>query len=584
MYSLDKLETEKRSLWQSAKEFSVYLKGEGGKLIIAFIFVILNSASGIITPFLIAYAIDTYITQGDARGLMIMLAWLFALYIISSSFGYIQAKVIGDVSQRTLFRLRTELFRKIQNLPVAFFNQNKTGDLISRINNDTGKVNELLSYTIGHFVGVSSVIFGIGAFALVLNWKLGLIMLSPVLGLYIFTKIFTPILEKANKNNFQAMGQLSASLQENLSNFRVVAAYGKKDYFKNHLRNASEATFKSAYRADVLNRILEPIYDFAGAIALLLVLVGGFYLISLNELTIGLLIGFLTYTYRFYDPLKTLAGMFGSISKAIAAWSRISALFGLENSIQILPKESQNAEAKKYRVMFDDVSFGYEEGAMILENVHLKFEAGKTYALVGPTGGGKTTLANLMSRLYDPVVGKVYLDGQDIRTFEHLERTKIISVILQDPILFSGTVAENIKYGNEEIEQMSEAELKDLIEARGMGEIMNRFSEGLNTKIGQGSGLSLGQKQLISFMRAVLRQPKLLILDEATANIDTITENLLTQALNALPKDTTKVIIAHRLNTIKDADEILFVNGRHVEQAGSFDDAVVLIHSAKKAS
>jgi ATP-binding cassette subfamily B protein len=237
------------------------------------------------------------------------------------------------------------------------------------------------------------------------------------------------------------------------------------------------------------------------------------------------------------------------------------------------------------RMELYDVSFGYEGGGLVIENAFLKFEAGKTYALVGPTGGGKSTLVSIMAHLYDPLGGAVFLNGRDICEYSHEERAKEISVILQDPLLFTGTVADNIRYGNDALREVDDNDLKKILDMKGFGEVVERFDGGLQSIVqASGGGLSIGQKQLISFMRAILREPKLLILDEATANIDTVTEAILNKTLEALPKDTTKVIIAHRLNTIKDADEIMFVNGHHVTLAGSFENAIKLIESSKRNS
>ncbi len=607
----EQVSASRKDVLRGAKEFYQYLRGEGKVLLVSFFFIVLNSVAGVITPFLVAHAVDTYIVQGDKAGLAWMLAGLFGLYLVTTAFGYAQSRIVGGVSQRTLFRLRSELFKKIQDLPIAFFNQNKVGDLISRINNDTDKLNQFLSEGLPRFVGSFFVIFGIAVFAVSLNWKLGLVMLSGLLIIFLATLLLTPFLERFNKKNLEVVGRLSSSMQENLSNFRVIAAYGKRDYFKDHLKKVNLSTFKNAYRADVMNRILEPIYDFAGFIALALVLLYGFHLITVGQLTVGLLIAYVSYTQRFYDPLRILATIFGTIEVALAAWSRLRILFNLENSMEVIPEPAASSATNKQGaeihlssearlhgsgpqkagatdglgiLSFRDVYFGYEDGANVLEEVNFRFEPGKTYALVGPTGGGKSTLASLMARLYDPTSGTVYLNGRDIRSYAVHERTSLTSVILQDPVLFTGTVAENIKYGNDALANLTDEELSGMLRKQGLAEIMERFADGLATKITQGSGLSIGQKQLISFMRAVLRKPKLLILDEATANIDTITENLLTKALAVLSSDTTKVIIAHRLNTIKDADEILFVNKSHVVFAGDFDEAVRLIGTSSKHS
>ncbi len=234
---------------------------------------------------------------------------------------------------------------------------------------------------------------------------------------------------------------------------------------------------------------------------------------------------------------------------------------------------------------FKNVHFSYEDSKEILHNVSLKLERGKTYAFVGPTGGGKTTTASLISRLYDPSKGTVLLDGKDIRTYEAKERTQKIGFILQEPFLFTGTIKENILYGNELYENYTNQQIEQVLKDASLEKLFSIFENGLETKVSSGGdNISLGQKQLIAFMRAVLRNPELLILDEATANIDTMTEQLLEEILNKLPESTTRIIIAHRLNTIENADEIYFVNAGEVARAGSFNDAVDLLLKHKRVS
>jgi ATP-binding cassette subfamily B protein len=235
-------------------------------------------------------------------------------------------------------------------------------------------------------------------------------------------------------------------------------------------------------------------------------------------------------------------------------------------------------------IEFKDIHFAYPNGKEVLRGISLKLEAGKTYALVGPTGGGKTTTASLMARLYDPTAGTILLEGRDIRSYEPDERTDIVGFILQDAFLFHGTVKSNIVYGNKKYEAFSDEQLLEHLNTIGLAPLLTRFEHGLQTEIAAGNALSAGQKQILAFMRAILREPKLLILDEATANIDTVTEKLLQTSLDALPKETTRVIIAHRLNTIENADEIFFVNGGEVTPAGSLEHAIEMImHKERKS-
>ena len=296
-----------------------------------------------------------------------------------------------------------------------------------------------------------------------------------------------------------------------------------------------------------------------------------------------MLISFLSYINSFYNPLRQLAALWANFQTAMAGWERILKILKLENNLTVV--DEGHPEETVFISSFRDVSFTYPNGKEVLHNINFDLEKGKTYAFVGPTGGGKTTTASLIARLYDPTRGTVMLDGKDIRSYQPAERSARIGFILQDPILFSGTVRENILYGNDEYGKFSNEELVTIIEKAGLSSLLIRFDAGLDTKVQLNSdGISLGQRQLIAFMRAVLRRPDLLILDEATANIDTVTEQLLGEILLKLPATTTKVIIAHRLNTIENADVIYFVNAGQVQKAGSFDNAVNMLLHGQRAS
>lgn len=599
-YDLDKQSESKEGYIKNAKksfaQFSQYIANDKKKILPVFILILLNSAAGVLTPYFVAKGIDQYIATSDIGGLGRIIILLISVYVTTAAIGYFQTRIIGGISQRTLFRLRASIFEKLQSLPIAFFHENKAGDLMSRINNDTDKLSQLLNETVPQFAGNFFVIFGIGIFVFVLNWKLAIVLLFSTLIVTIITRILGPIIEDLNKKSSAALGHLSASVQESLSNFKVIVAFNRRNYFEESLRQDNEKNYKAYVRTGFANRILEPIYEFAGAISQLAVLLFGVYFISTGHLTIGLLIGFLAYGQRFYDPLRYIAAMMGTIQGALASWSRIRNILKLESHLKVMSEEEANeAEhvsggatseaAKDWLLEFRNVSFGYEDGATVLDGISLHLEKNKTYALVGPTGGGKTTTAGLMTRLHDPVQGAVYFKGRDIRTYTPAELGESIGVILQDPFLFSGTVGENIRYGNHALDTMTDEDLQAVMEKKGLLHLLDRFEDGLKSPVNDTSeNISLGQKQLISFIRILLREPELLIMDEATANIDTVTEQILTDIIDRLPKETTKVIIAHRLNTIREADEIFFVNGGKAERTTDFEDALKKIHGSKRVS
>lgn len=582
-YNLNTITHEEKS-WQSLRKLLPLIADEKANLIIASIAIVVNSGLNLLAPFLVGYTIDTYVATGDFNGVLLFGGILLIIFILALIANYIQTQRMGELGQEVLFGLRNKVFTKLADLPVAFFNANKAGDLISRINNDTDKLNQFFSRGLMQFIGSFFLILGSGIFVLSLNWRLGLIALLPAAILFIFTQAISPFIKRMNATNLKSFGSMNAEIQESLDNFKVIVAFNRRDYFRERFEEANENNYKSAFKSGIASSVLfSPIYSFATSIAQLGVLIYGVHLIVAGQLTIGLLISFFAYLSRFYDPLRQVATVWAEFQTALAGWDRISDILSMPSDFKIT-EAAENPKSKAI-LEFDNVHFGYVEGQEVLHHVSFSLEAGKTYALVGPTGGGKTTTASLMARLYDPTKGMVLLDGQDIRSYDGDTRTQKIGFILQEPVLFQGSIHENIIYSNAVYKNATHDELTTVLEQHGLTHLLDRFPEGLKTMItGSADSLSLGQKQLVAFMRAVLRNPDILILDEATANIDTVTEQLLEDILKNLPTKTTKVIIAHRLNTIANADEIFFVNGGEIKRAGSMQDAVDMLLHGKHQS
>jgi ATP-binding cassette subfamily B protein len=583
-YNLNKTATvEKTSTWEAAKKLWPLIVEEKNIIAAALVAVIINSALNLTAPRLMAHAVDTYIVKGNYRGVVVFAGIMLTLYLFGLVTSYMQTRLMGGVGQRVLYRLRDQVFRKLQALPIAFFNQNQAGDLISRINNDTDKINQFFSQSLVQFVGSIFLMLGAAVFLLSLNLRLGVATLAPALLLLIITRILSPWVKKKNLASSQSLGGMSSEIQESLNNFKVIIAFNRRDYFKQRFMEVNEKNYAASISAGVANNTFIPIYGLASNAGQLIVLAFGISLISDGQFTLGLLISFILYANNFYNPLRQLASLWASFQAALASWDRVHEILVLEND---LPTLANADEIKTNSILeFKDVSFKYPGGKEVLHKINLRLEPGKTYALVGPTGGGKTTTASLMARLYDPSFGNVYLNGKNLKSFSSEERAQKIGFILQEPILFTGSVRENILYGNAAYVKFSNAQLEEEIKKLGLGTILARFDQGLETKLSSsGDAVSLGQKQLIAFMRAVLRNPEVLILDEATANIDTVTEQLLEDILRKLPHTTAKVIIAHRLNTIENADDIFFVNAGQITEAGSIDHALeMLLHQNRKS-
>ena len=574
----------KATLGAALKRLVPLMADEKRSVAIAVGAMLAGSLSGLMGPVIIGRAVDNDVRLGNFGGVLRWAAILFGIYLVGLVASYVQTQTMGRVGREVLYKLRNAIFTKLQQLPLDFFNQNKAGDLISRINNDTDKLNIFFAQSLMQFASNLFFMTGAAIFILTLNTRLGLAALAPAVGVVVVTLLLSAWVKHKNLASLQSLGGMSAEIQESLANFRVIVAFNRLDYFRKKFNSANEQTYNASVAAGLANNVFQPIYGLAYNLAQVTVLAYGVILITQGQFTVGLLIGFFLYVNNFYIPLRQLAMVWTAYQQALAALDRISAVLSLESNLLVVPS-TEPARPGAGTLEFDGVTFSYPGGRDVLTNATFTLERGKTYAFVGPTGGGKTTTASLMARLYDPTSGRVLLDGRDIRSCSPEERSRKIGFILQDPLLFTGTIRDNILYGNESYLHHSDEQLLSLFTERGLDRLLARFEEGLQTKVAAGgTTISLGQKQLIAFMRTVLRDPELLILDEATANIDTVTEQLLQQIIDKLPASTTKVIIAHRLNTIAGADEIFFVNGGDIVPAGSMEQAIEMLLHGKRAS
>ncbi len=577
-------QTSEKSPLEILKKITELVRDEKKPIFFALIANILTSGLTLLGPWLVGYAITRFIVTGNYKGVITISVILVSIYIVALIAHYIQVKTMGSVGQRVLFSIRNKLFDKISELPVAFFNQNKAGDLISRINNDTEKLNQFFSQVIMQFIGNFFIIIGAAIFLLAINFKLGLLVLTPAILLFVATRILSSWIQSRNKKALQSMGNVTTEVQQSLNNFKAIVVFNRQDYFREKFDTINESNKKITIQSGISNTILTPMFDFMASSAQVLLLGYGLLLVIQGQLALGFFISFLSYVNRFYDPLRQMAALWATFQTAFAAWDRVSEIFSLETNLEI--EHEQVLEKNTKLLEFKNVSLVYEDTKKsVLHNVSFSLESGKKYAFVGPTGGGKTTTASLIARLLDPTEGTIFFQGKKLSSLSEKERSQKIGFILQDPFLFSGTVYENLVYSNEKYNNLSEKDLLKILHHKNLEILLQRFPQGLSTKItGQSQELSLGQRQLIAFMRAVLRDPDILILDEATANIDTVTEQLLELVLQKLPKTTTQIIIAHRLNTIAHADQIFFINDEKIISAGTLDHAIDMLLNKNKKS
>src|SRR5260221_9501458 len=440
------------------KRLAPVLADQRRSVVTAFAATIVSSVMGLLGPVIIGRTVDSYIRHRDFRGVLQSAGVLFAAYLTGLVATYVQTQQMGRVGRFVLFNLRNTLFTKLQALPLDFFNQNKAGDLISRINNDTDKLNQFFSQALVQAAANLFMMTGAAIFLITLNVRLGLAALAPAALALLLARATGGWVKRKNLASLQALGALSGEIQESMSNFRVIVAFNRADYFERQFSAANERTYSASIGAGIANTAFIPLYGLVLTVAQVVVLAYGFYLISAGRFTVGLLIGFLLYVNSFYLPLRQLAAVWSSFQLAMASLDRISAVLSLEPNMPQLPAERPRPGSV---ITFEHVRFSYPGGAQVLRDVSFSLEPGKTYALVGPTGGGKTTTASLMARLYDPTAGRVLLDGRDIRSFPPEERAQRIGFILQEPFLFTGTGRDNIVYANQDLQALSSDALSE---------------------------------------------------------------------------------------------------------------------------
>lgn len=566
-----------RSLWS-------YLQDGKKNFVRALPFIAANSLLNLTGSLLIGYGIDRYIRPGG-RPYGILPVILLFVYMAALVTSHLQNKLTGIAGQKILYQLRYAVFGKLQSMPLAFFHANRTGDLIARVNNDTESLNQFFAGFLTTFIACLSAVCGACFFMLLIDFRLGAAALVPAVAVLAYTRVVSPRIKRKNAAWLAASGRLSAAILENLDHFKVFVAFRRQDYFRGRMKLAIRENRAAVTAATAANNSLMAVYGFFSAIAQLIVLCLGLWLAGKGDFSPGLLISYLAYCAYLYNALRIVSAFWGNFQQAVAAWQRIGHLLFFQPSASVDVQPAASADADAAVVQLCNVGFGYVKGKDVVKDVSLAFLAGRTYALVGPTGGGKTTIASLIAGLYEPTTGVVRLGGQDLRVCKEEERVKRIGYILQEPVLFTATLKENIFYGDLGCREITASRAEEMLEQAGMLHLLCLFEGGLEMSVEAGSNaLSMGQKQLIAFMRAVLRDPDVLILDEASANIDPATERLLDEILHKMRGTVTRIVIAHRLDTIRNSDEIFFVNNGQVLRMNSFQDTLYRLHHERRVS
>lgn len=519
-------------------------------------------------PWLIGYAIDRHVVAGDADGLSRTMLLLLLLYAVGALASRAQFYRLGVVGQRALAGLRVRLFDKFHRLPLGYFDRRPLGDLMSRVVNDVGTLNQLFSQGFAQMVASSVGLTGIVVALLLLNPRLALATFSILPLMFLTTFLFTRRARAAFRRTRETAAEVVGGLQEEFAGIREAQAYGRERVNMERFRRRNATNRNANVQAVGITSAFAPAIDVLSTLGTAVVVGYGGLLVFRGELTVGYLAAFLIYVQQFYRPVQFISQGYAQFQASLAGAERIFSALSEEDE----PAEEPGAldlTAVEGRVEFRQVSFAYEPGREVLRDVSFCVEPGRTVALVGRTGAGKTTIANLIPRFYDVTGGAVKVDGHDVRRLTRRSLRSHIATVPQDPFIFSGTVADNIGYGRE---GASREEIERAASAVGAHAFISALPQGYDTPVGErGASLSKGQRQLLTIARAMLANPRILILDEATSSIDTRTEALIQEALARLLAGRTSIVIAHRLSTVRKADRILVVERGRIVESGTHE-------------
>lgn len=570
------------------KRLIKYLKPRRAQLSLVLIMAILSTVFTVVSPKIMGM-ITTKLFEGlmlkmkgvpgagvDFAYIWRILMLLLGLYLFSALFSYLQQYIMAGVAQKTVYDLRKEVNDKLARLPLKYFDGRTHGETLSRVTNDMDNIGSTLQQSLMQLITASVTLVGVMIMMLSISPLMTLILLLALPLSGIITKAIASRSQKYFIAQQGALGELNGHVEEMFTGHQIVKAFGREEHSIGRFNEINDKLYQAGWRAQFISGIIMPLMNFINNISYVLVCVVGAVLVTQRAIAIGDVQAFMQYSRQFSQPIVQLANIINIIQSTVASAERV---------FEILDEEEQAPEAVNARnisspkgaVQFKNVKFGYQPGVTLMENINIDVKPGQTVAIVGPTGAGKTTLINLLMRFYEIDGGKITIDGVDIRDLKRGDLRSMFGMVLQDTWLFNGTIRDNIAYGRTDA---SEGEIIQAAKAAHAHHFITMLPEGYDTVLNEeASNLSQGQKQLLTIARAILADPAILILDEATSSVDTRTELLIQRAMKRLMQGRTSFVIAHRLSTIRDADIILVMNngriieqGKHTEllQAGGF--------------
>jgi len=558
--------------------------------------VIFGTVCGIWAPSLQSNAIDM-IAGSETGNLLRTVILMLVVYLCYSGSQLLKSFLSAKLSQRIVKRLREELFEKIINLPVRYMDTHSHGDVMSRMTNDIENISSTVSQSLPSlFSGVLTII-GTVSIMLWYCWQLALLSFSTVILTLIVTRFFSSRMRRFSRERQRLLGQLNGTVEEMVSGYRTVVAYNHQEIVEKDFCQTSDALTKAGIKAESFGGIMGPVMNCIGNIGFVIIAAFGGYFSIRGMISIGVISAFIIYAKQFSRPINEIAQIYGQLQTAAASAERVFTMLDEENeemsgseisfkasSDLTVPDGKNGSKEKLYRtnvpgesgnrqiaeIWFRHVNFAYESGHPVLRDFSLHIPSGKKVALVGATGSGKTTVVNLLMRFYDIDSGEICINDRDIRSISRESLRKNAAIVLQDTVLFSGTISSNLKYGNE---NASENELKNALKMSRCEDFIHRLPQGCDTELtASGTNLSQGQRQLLAIARAFVADPAILILDEATSNVDTRTEKNIQDAMQLVMKDRTSIVIAHRLSTIRDSDLIVVMDQGKIAESGTHDE------------
>lgn len=527
--------------------------------------VVFGTFCGVYAPSLQSRAVD--IIAGSDNGILNQtLVLMLVVYLLYSASQLIQGLLSAHLSQRIVRRMREELFGKIVDLPVKYLDTHSHGDVMSRMTNDIENISTTVSQSLPSlFSGVLTVL-GTVVIMLWYCWQLALLSCATVILTVFATKVLSKRVRKFSRRRQMLLGTLNGTVEEMVSGYRTVVAYNHQDITTEEFCATSDSLTKAGIRTDIFSGVMGPIMNCIGNIGFVIIAAFGGYFAINDLISVGVISAFIVYAKQFSRPINEIAQIYGQLQTAIAGAERV---FTVVDEVSEEKTGDVLAEETTATVKFQNVKFSYEQGYPVLHDFTLTVPSGKKVALVGATGSGKTTVVNLLMRFYDIDSGNIYINHQDIKDVARDSLRKNVAIVLQDTVLFSDTIKNNLKYGNE---NASEEQLKTAVEMSRCKEMLQMLPKGYDTMLkGSGENISQGQRQLLAIARAFVADPKILILDEATSNVDTRTEKAIQDAMQLVMKNRTSIIIAHRLSTIRDADIIVVMDKGRIVESGNHE-------------